>query len=234
MISLMVSAERRERLVALASAATAVFGRFGYRGTRTSDVAKQAGMSAGLVFTYVESKEALFHLVFLHGFGVLDTVAELPLATPAEGETARLIEESLRQVPAPNLRAALAADRPDDVAVELAGIAEERYDIQERLWPLLAVIERCAVDLPTIEEFYYRRTRVGYFGRLAQYLEKRSAAGHLRPMPDYPVAARVVSESISWFAWHRREGRDALLYDDDMARKTVIEFVCAALLKDRS
>jgi AcrR family transcriptional regulator len=221
------------RLEALASAAAAVFGRFGYRGTRTSEVAKRAGMSSGLVFNYVESKEALFHLVFLHGFGLLDTSGPLPLATPVEGETSRLIEESLRKVPAPNLRAALAVDRPDDVAAELAGIVEERYDIQERLWPLLAVIERCAADMPSIEASYYGRTRVGYFGRLARYLEKRATAGYLRPMPDYAIAARLVSESISWFAWHRREGRDAQLYDDDVARKTVIEFACAALVAPR-
>ncbi|MBV8463261.1 MAG: TetR/AcrR family transcriptional regulator [Acidimicrobiales bacterium] len=229
-MTIVLPAERQQRLVSLASAATAVFGRFGYRAARTSEVAKQAGVSDGSVFNYVETKEALFHLVFLHGFGHLDNVVELPIATPEEGDTARLVEENLRRVPVPNLRAALAVDRPADIAAELTGIVEERYDIQERLWPVLAVIERCAVEMPDIERFYYGRTRVGYFGRLAQYLEKRAVAGLLRPMPDYAVAARLVSETVSWFAWHRREGRDALLYDDDMARKTVIEFVAAALL----
>ena len=228
----MARAGRAERLADLGEAATAVFGRCGYRGTRTSDVARRAGMSAGLLFNYVESKEALFHLVFLRAFGLLDTIDELPLPTPAEGETAQLIEESLRKVPAPQLRAALATERPGDIAAELAGIVDERYDVQERLWPVFAVIERCAVELPTIEASYYQRTRVGYFGRLARYLEQRAAAGYLRPMPDYPVTARLVSETITWFAWHRREGRDAHLYDDDKARRTVVHFICAALLME--
>jgi AcrR family transcriptional regulator len=228
----MARVQRQDRLVAVATAATAIFGRLGYRRTRTSDVAKDAGMSSGSLFNYVESKEALFHLVFLHGFGLLGSqVPELPLPTPAEGETASLIEDNLRKVGAPNLRAALTQDNPDDIAMELHGIIEERYLVQEQLWPLLAVIERCAIDLPSIEEFYYRRTRINYFGRLAQYLEQRSSAGYLRSMPDFAVTARLVSESISWFAWHRREGRDALLYDDDSVRKTVIQFICAALLE---
>jgi AcrR family transcriptional regulator len=222
-----------ERLEALAEAATGVFGRLGYRGTRMADVASSAGMSSGSVFTYVESKEALFHLVFAHAFGAFDgAVPELPLATPAPGVTASLVEANLRSVPVPNLRAGLTEDNPGDVAAELRGIVAERYAIQEQLWPILAVIERCAVEVPELEEFYYRRTRVGYFGRLAAYLEKRAADGYLRPMPDFAVAARVVSETISWFAWHRREGRDAHLYGDEAARNTVIEFICAALVPE--
>ena len=58
------------------------------------------------------------------------------------------------------------------------------------------------------------------------------AKGLLRPMPDVTLAARVVTESVSWFAWHRHEGRDSALYDDETARRTVIEFACAALMPE--
>jgi AcrR family transcriptional regulator len=222
-----------ERLEALAEAATKVFGRLGYRGTKMAEVASEAGMSSGSVFTYVESKEALFHLVFAHAFGELDSaLPDLPLATPEAGTTTALIEAELRAIPIPNLRAALGEDHPGDVAAELRGIVEERYAIQEHYWPVLAVIERCAVEMPELEGFYYGRTRVGYFGRLASYIDKRATAGYFRTMPDSAVTARVVSETISWFAWHRREGRDAHLYDDVSARNTVVEFICAALLLD--
>jgi AcrR family transcriptional regulator len=229
----MVRITATERLEALAEAATKVFGRLGYRGTKTAEVAAEAGMSSGSVFTYVESKEALFHLVFAHAFGVLkDDDPARPLATPGPGETTALIEAQLRAIPIPNLRAALAQERPDDIAAELRSIVEERYMIQEHYWPVLAVIERCAVEMPELEDFYYGRTRVGYFGRLAAYVEKRTNAGYFRLLPDSSVAARVVSEMISWFAWHRREGRDAHLYDDEAVRSTVVEFICAALLLD--
>jgi AcrR family transcriptional regulator len=220
-----------DRIAAIAEAATAVFGRLGYRGTRTADVAVQAGMSSGSIFNYVESKEALFHLVFAYGFGhYAEGLPPLPLATPEPGETVRLIELGLRSTPAPKLRAALKETEPGDVESELRGIVEERYTIQERLWRLLAVIERCAVELPELEAFYYRRVRVSYFDQLARYLRDRAESGHLRAMPDASVTARLVSEAVSWFAWHRREGRDADLYDDDTARRTVVEFLCAALV----
>ncbi len=103
----------RDRLTAIAGAATSVFGRLGYRGTRTADVATQAGMSSGSIFNYVESKEALFHLVFAYGFGhFAETLPPLPLATPAPSETVQLIEQGLRSTPAPKLRAALKEKDP--------------------------------------------------------------------------------------------------------------------------
>lgn len=196
-----------------------------------ADVGAAAGMSSGSVFNYVENKEALFHLVFTRAFRPDGGgPEELPLPAPETGATARLIEATLRSVPVPHLKAAMDQDEPADVEAELRGIVLERYAVQESLWPVLAVIERCAAELPEIEEFYFRRTRVGYFGRLGAYLEKRARSGHLRAMPDFAISARIISEMISWFAWHRKEGREPRMYPDDAARETVVAFVCAALL----
>lgn len=219
--------------MSIAVAATEAFGRRGYRGTRTADVAATAGMSAGSLFTYVASKEALFHLVFLHGLGLLpEGLAVLPLSTAGLGETFALLERALAEAPVPRIRAALDQDEPADVAQELRGIVEERYDVIERYWPLLAVIECCAAELPALEALWFGRARADSYAELGRYLARRMAKGLLRPMPDVTVAARVVTESLSWFAYHRHRGRDAALYDDQTARHTVIEFVCAALLPE--
>jgi AcrR family transcriptional regulator len=220
-----------ERLLQLARAATAEFGRLGYRGTKTADVAAKAGMSTGSLFTYVASKEALFHLVFIYGFEMTaERLPVLPVATPGLGETLRVIEAGLGQVQMPRMRAALAEEQPADVAQELREIVEERYALIDRYWPLIAVIERCAVEMPQLEAAWFGLSRAGTFEELGNYLERRMAVGMLRLMPDAEVAARVVTESLSWFAWHRHEGRDSALYDDDAVRRTVVEFICAALV----
>src|SRR5580693_1183723 len=94
-----------ERLLEVARVATEDFGRLGYRGTKTADVAARAGMSTGTLFTYVESKEALFHLVFLHWFGVAtERPPAVPVATPAPGETLALIQAGLRHVQMPRIQ----------------------------------------------------------------------------------------------------------------------------------
>ncbi len=228
----MVRSPSPERLSDVAEAATRVFGRLGYQRTHMAEVATEAGLSAGAVYTYVESKEALFHLVFAHGFGLFaEELPPLPLPTPAPGETVALIEREMRKVPVPKMRVALEEKDPPDVGDELRGIVLERYAMLERLWPMLAVIERSAVDLPDLEAYYYGRARRSHHDQLARYLEMRAARGYLRPTPDPLLTARIVTESITWFAWHRHEGRDALLFDDDVVRETVVEFVCAGLLE---
>ena len=215
-----------ERLLEIARVATEDFGRLGYRGTKTADVAARAGMSTGALFTYVESKEALFHLVFLHWFGMsAERPPVLPVPTPGPGETLAVIEAGLRDVQMPRIRAALAEEEPADVAEELREIVAERYALIEHYWPLLAVIERCAVEMPELESAWFDMARAGSFEQLGSYLERRMAAGLLRPMPDSEVAARIVTETLLWFGWHRHEGRDSALYKDETVRRTVIEFI---------
>lgn len=67
-----------------------------------------AGLSAGAIYTYVESKEALFHLVLLPLLGdVPDSTNGLPLATPPFTDTLALMDRQLRAYgSAPALRAA--------------------------------------------------------------------------------------------------------------------------------
>lgn len=52
--------ERRRQFVA---AATALFGRNSYDTTTMKDISKQAGFSAGLIYSYVETKEDMLFLV---------------------------------------------------------------------------------------------------------------------------------------------------------------------------
>jgi AcrR family transcriptional regulator len=224
----------RERLASLATAATEVFGRLGYRGTRTADVAVRAGMSAGSVFTYVESKEALFHLVFVYALNLLPEAPELPLPAPEPGETVALFAHALQDAQPSRLQAALAGGEPADVADELRGIIEELYDTIAWAWPVLAVVERCSAEMPDLEAVWFGAGRGGIYADLAEYLQRRTATGRLRPTPDFPTAARAIGELATWFAWHRHEGRDARLYDDKTARRTVIEFTCAALVPENT
>jgi AcrR family transcriptional regulator len=219
-----------ERLASIAAAAIEAFGRVGYRGTRTADVAARAGLSAGSLFTYVESKEALFHLVFLSALDLLPQAPELPLPTPGPGETVALFARALQDVPVSRIQAGLAAREPGDAGQELREIVEELYDMMERYWPLLAVVERCSAEMPDLEAVWFGAGRSGIYSDLAEYLQRRAESGQLRPMPDAMMAARLIGEMVAWFAWHRREDHDAACYDDKAARRTVIEFACAALV----
>jgi hypothetical protein len=99
---------------------------------------------------------------------------------------------------------------------------------------LLAVIERSASDLPALEAFYFGRGRPQRRKELEQYVARRVASGHFRASVDSVVAARWILESVTWFAWHRREDRDAELYDDDTVLAALIQLIGDAVLEPQS
>lgn len=222
------------RLKEIAAAGATYFGRVGYRRTRMAEVAVEAGVSTGSVYTYVASKEALLHLVLAIGLGrPVEEFAELPVTDPGLDATTEMVARELRrQALTPLLKAATESDAPTDVGVELAAIVAEQYATVEKLRGVLSVIEACAADIPSLEELYFGRRRRRRIDLLTQYLELRAGSGHVVSMPDMAVASQIITESVAWFAWKRFEGHDATRFDDELARRTVIEFVCNALLPD--
>src|SRR3954449_12525427 len=117
------------RLDAIVAAALATFAASGYRGTRMSDVAAAAGVSPGLLYTYAESKEALFALVVQREAGVDISALPLPVSTATEAELVALVRSALDAlVDVRALDAAEAIDTPDDIGAEVAAIVAEHFD----------------------------------------------------------------------------------------------------------
>ena len=85
-------------------------------------MATKAGVSTGSLFNYVESKEALFHMVFL--FGLRDDLRTPPgpAGSHPGSATFAVIEAGLAQIQMPRMRAALSEEQPADVALELREI----------------------------------------------------------------------------------------------------------------
>ena len=219
------------RIEEIASAAMDAFGRLGYRRTKMGAVSAAAGLSTGAIYTYVDSKEALFHLAVATGMGEA-VPTDLPLTAPPFEVTLDLVSDGLRRHGTTRLlKEAVASPPPADVRAELAAIVDEQYSMIDRLHRVLAVIEACAADLPPLEDLYFGRRRRGQIGLLARYLERRAAEGFVAELPDLAVGAQLVHESVAWFAWKRRGGRDAARFDDETARRTVVEFCCNALLR---
>ena len=113
---------------------------------------------------------------------------------------------------------------------ELGAIVAEQYSIVERLRRVLSVLEACAVDLPALDELYFGRRRRGHIDLLVRYLQQRAVSGHLLRLSDMAVAGQIITEAVAWFAWKRFEGHDTARFDDERSRRTLVEFVCNALV----
>jgi AcrR family transcriptional regulator len=223
------------RLDQLLDCATRVFIDKGYRRTQMADVAREMGVSAGALYGYVESKEALFHLLIDRAFtGAAAATPELPVRTPAPGATvARLRERLASEAALPRLAAASARARPREVRRECSEVLGELYDLVARTQAGTTLIERSALDLPELVPAFYLEMRRDLLARLTAWLERRVRAGQLRRLPDTAIAARLVLESITWFARHRLRDRDTPPLDDALARAATIDFLVAGLLPEQ-
>jgi len=222
------------RLANITGAANASFGRLGYLRTHMADVAAEAGISSGSIYNYVESKEALFHLVIATGFGLLEDLPNLPLPTPRFESTLCMIDAGLRRnSTTPILSAALEIDDPANPVAELDAVINELYEMMRSLSRVLPAIEKCAIDLPDLDKMYFGRGRPQLINHLSKYVTKRSKSGHFVESPDVAITTQIILEIVAWFTWKRFKGHDANRFDDQLSRQTVIEFVRHALIRQR-
>ncbi|GIL26219.1 TetR/AcrR family transcriptional regulator [Actinocatenispora comari] len=213
----------------IAEAAARVFMAKGYRAAGISDVAAALELSHGAVYTYARSKEALLYLALLR-LARPEVLAELaiPVATPTAEQFTAAVETG--DDPFPVLTAAGPHRRHVAVAEELAAVIDELYAFIEDNRHLLALVERCAPDLPELARYYFVQRRRALLASLGDLLRRHLHAGALRPVPDVPAAARFIVETITWFAWHRRDDPDSGNLDDDACRRTVRHLLLAAFV----
>jgi AcrR family transcriptional regulator len=206
----------------------------GYRRALMTDVAERLALSHALLYRYVESKEALLEMAARYAMDQkADLTALVPLPTPPQGHVLELIRTWLAgHATFPTLRAALEHGPRGNAAAELAGIIDELYDFVEQNRLLLLLIESLAGDYPELTEASVNDRKRSHTGRLAAFLASRAASGELRPLADPEIAAHFLSESVGWFAQHRKRDPYAALIDDQRARFSVRGLLLAAFVPD--
>jgi AcrR family transcriptional regulator len=224
-----------DRLAQLVRCATAVFIEQGYQRTQMADIAAALGVAKGTLYLYVESKDALFDLV-LRCADVEPPLAHLPplpLATPKPGATLKYVRERLAANQTfPALAAALTRQRVTDARAELAAVVEELYDTLARNRHGITLLDRSARDYPELAAVWFEGARDGVMALLMQYLESRRRRKLVRPLPDVAVAARLLLETVVFWAVHRHWDPHPQPMDEAVARETVVQFMVNALVPE--
>jgi len=212
-----------DRVPQLAGAALRLFSERGYRRTQIADVARELGLSPGAVYGSVRSKEALFDLAVHCAFDEMPAGSDLPLVEPPLEDLVSRVDARMRErMRTPGIVAALRAEPPADARAELDGLVRELYDSFARNARAIHLLDRCAADWPELADLYLRRGRQGLRERWQRYLSARIASGHLPPVPDAAIAARLVIETVAWFAMHRHGDPAPQPMDEASARETVV------------
>ncbi len=89
-----------------------------------------------------------------------------------------------------------------------------------------------APDYPELAALWFQGARGGLVGLLGQYLEDRSRRKLLRPVPDAAVAARLLIETVVFWAVHRHWDPHPQRVDESVAKETVVRFIVGALARE--
>jgi AcrR family transcriptional regulator len=234
-----------ERFPEVIAAAVRVFARDGYRAAHMSDVAREAGLSEAALYRYVDSKESLFVLAIRHALlleplpGKDDPASEFPLKAPPLTEMIREAREFVAaEVPFGALAAALRPDPdnpgdPGDPAGELRLVLSELFTLEEQTARAADMIERSARELPELADLLNTGLRRPVLDALTQYLDSRAKTGKLRTTPDTAATARLVLETLTWFARHRDADPYGAAIPPGLAQETAIDALLHALVPPR-
>ena len=227
--------DAHERLPELIAAAVRVFTREGYRSARMSDVAAEMGLSEAAIYRYVGSKEGLFVLAIRHALLLEDLPeGDLPLSPAPLAATLLEARDFIAEVvPFGVLAEALSGQgspAPGDSAAELEEILRELFQLESRTREAADMLERSARELPEMADLLNVVIRGPLLTALTEYLNGRVRAGMLRRTPDAAVTARLVLETLTWFARHRFSDPDGAAIPDDLAEDTAVDALVHALI----
>jgi AcrR family transcriptional regulator len=186
-----------------------------------SDVAREAALSEAALYRYGYSKEGLFALAIRHALLLAGLPGdELPFRAPSLAVMiSRAREHVAAEVPFGALAGALAAAGTGDPAAGLAGVCGELFSLEAQA--------REAADM--LDE----GLRSPVIVALTAYPGIRAAAGKLRATPDTAATARLVLETLTWFAGHCHRDRYGAAIGDQLAQETAIDALLHALVPPR-
>jgi hypothetical protein len=92
------------------------------------------------------------------------------------------------------------------------------------------MLERSARELPEMADLMNAGIRRPVLATLTEYLNRRVQTGMLRRTPDPAATARLVLETLTWFARHRFSDPDGAAIPDDLAEDTAVDALVHALV----
>lgn len=195
-----------DRFPAVIAATARVFITHGYRRTQVQDVADALGLAKGTLYGYAQSKAALFAAAVRYADGLepIPEPADLPVATPGEGEIAALVSARLGGEIANMKLTQLIRDpiHGTDVRGEVALIVTDLYTRLARHRIALKLVDRCAPELPDLAEVWFGAGRDAQIGALERYFLRSQRAGSMVLPGPAPVLARTVVELCTLWAVH--------------------------------
>jgi hypothetical protein len=92
------------------------------------------------------------------------------------------------------------------------------------------MIERSARELPELADLLNSGLRAPVLAALTSYLDSRAKSGRLRATPNAAASARLVLETLTWFARHRLSDPQGAAIPPELAQETAVDALLHAFV----
>ena len=106
----------------------------------------------------------------------------------------------------------------------------ELFALEEQTSVAADMIERSARELPELADLLNSGMRAPVLAALTGYLDSRAKTGQLRTTPDTAATARLVLETLTWFARHRLSDPYGAAIPAKLAQDTAVDALLHALV----
>ena len=156
---------------------------------------------------------------------------DLPLSpAPLAATVAEARDFIAEVVPFGALAEALSGPGAGDTEAEFEKILRELFELESRTREAADMLERSARELPEMADLLNAGIRAPILAALTEYLAARAEAGTLRRTPDTAATARLVLETLTWFARHRFSDPDGAAIPAGLAADTAVDALVHALV----
>ncbi|WP_087064557.1 TetR/AcrR family transcriptional regulator [Intestinibacillus massiliensis] len=187
------------RLHMIFDAASALFINKGYVRTQMKDIAKQIGLSTGMLYVYFKGKKELLDFILK---GTIDRefigrdfsypITE-ELFWGLEDEVIAVLEESCRGFGAPLERQAR--------GYPFCQMVSDAFDTIARYGTGCLILEKNIGDMGKLGA-YYQEYRKKFFGQMLAYIRLYETLGEIRAIKYPELTTQLMIETLAWWGMH--------------------------------
>lgn len=208
-----------KRLYDILAAASRLFILKGYNEAQIADIARDASISTGTIYSLFASKKAIFHFTLQCIFDPdrLSGDIKIPVGEMEPGDLSNLknvVTDHYRQFYLANIEPAKMPPFKE--------MLSNAYDLLSKFGAGFLIFERNEAEWSKMSSVYFQE-RQQYIENLESRLKTYMEKGEIRPLEHLEYHTRLIIETLAWWCMHRKYDPRAVNLNDQIAKNVVLD-----------
>lgn len=186
------------RMNLIFDAASRLFINKGYARTQMKDIAREIGLSTGMLYVYFTSKRDLLSFILKGTIDPAFITQEFEL--PIQSEQFDSLDDEIMEAFEQNTKA-FSAHLDDITNYPLESMMSDAFDVISKYGIGCLLIEKNPDDLGKLT-VYYKEYRQKFYNQILSYITKYMQNGTFRQVELVPYVTRLIIETMSWWGMH--------------------------------